>query len=229
MLPPRHTGWSDPLFCLPDPALPFPRWPYSLPVLLSSVLFLKKYFYKPLIDSGFRPDVIDEEADLEKYDIVLSPLMLTLDQGELRVRIEKWVKNGGIWVTGPMTDIRTKDGTRFTDRLHGMLEDLTPAVFKYWFPDKEKSIKAKWNDGEDFGGNTYYEIFEPNENAGMVTVTGGHNEIIGGSVMQCFPVGNIQYRSLLNLLVPQLAAGCHTQAHIHCQRFCVLRLFRYQK
>ena len=150
---------------------------------------LKKYFYKPLINSGLRPDVIDEEADLEKYGIVFSPLMITLDQGRLRERITQWVENGGIWITGPMTDIRTNDGTRFTDRLHGMLEELTPAVFKCWFPDKEKSVKAKWNDGEAFGGNTYYEIFEPNDNADIVNATEGHKEVIGGAVMQCFSVG----------------------------------------
>lgn len=150
---------------------------------------LKKYFYKPLINLGLRPDVIDEEADLQKYDVVFSPLMITLDQGELRERITKWVENGGIWITGPMTDIRTKDGTRFTDRLHGMLESLTPAVFKYWFPDREKSVKAKWNNGEEFGGNAYYEIFEPNADADVVNVTESHKEIVGGSVMQCFSVG----------------------------------------
>ena len=150
---------------------------------------LKKYFYKPLINCGLRPDVIDEEADLDKYSIVFSPLMITLDQGDLRERISKWVENGGIWITGPLTDIRTKDGTRFTDRLHGMLESLTPAVFKYWFPDKEKRVKAQWNDKETFGGNVYYEIFEPNDNADIVNVTEGHKEVIGGSVMQCFSVG----------------------------------------
>ena len=150
---------------------------------------LKKYFYKPLINFGLRPDVIDEETDLEKYDIVFSSLMITIDQGNLRERIAKWVKNGGIWITGPMTDIRTKDGTRFTDRLHGMLETLTPAVFKYWFPDKEKSVKSEWNNGEEFGGNTYYEIFEKNNSADIVTVLDGHKEIIGGSILQCFPVG----------------------------------------
>ena len=150
---------------------------------------LKKNFYKPLVNAGLRPDVIDEEADLEKYDVIFSPLMLTLDQGNLRERITEWVENGGIWITGPMTDIRTKDGTRFTDRLHGMLESLTPAVFKYWFPDRENSVKLQWNDGEDFGGDMYYEIFEPNEDADIVKVTDGHKEIIGGAVLQCFPVG----------------------------------------
>ncbi len=150
---------------------------------------LKKYFYKPLINAGIRPDVIDEEAEIEKYDVIFSPLMLTLDQGDLRERITKWVKNGGIWITGPMTDIRTNDGTRYTDRLHGMLESLTPAVFKYWFPDQEKRVKSEWKDGETFGGNIYYEIFEPNKEADIVTATEGHKEVIGGSVMQCFPVG----------------------------------------
>ena len=151
--------------------------------------YLKEHFYKPLINAGVRPDVIDEEADLTKYDVLFSPLMITLDQGRLRERIEKWVKDGGIWVTGPLTDIRTKDGTRFTDRLHGMLEDLTPAVFKYWFPDKEKRISSKWNDGEEFGGNMYYEIFEPNKDADIVNAVSGHKEVIGGAVLQCFPVG----------------------------------------
>ena len=150
---------------------------------------LKNYFYKPLINAGIRPDVIDEEAELEKYDVVFSPLMLTLDQGNLRERITKWVEDGGIWITGPMTDIRTNDGTRYTDRLHGMLENLTPAVFKYWFPDQEKRVKSEWKDGEDFGGNTYYEIYEPNETADIVTAVAGHKEIIGGAVLQCFPVG----------------------------------------
>lgn len=150
---------------------------------------LKSSFYRPLINSGLRPDVIDEEADLKKYKIVFSPLMITLDQGGLRERIKKWVENGGIWVTGPMTDIRTKDGTRFTDRLHGMLEDLTPAVFRYWFPDKEKRIKAVWNDKSDFDSNTYYELFKPNPSADLVRVTAGHKAIIGSAVLQCFRVG----------------------------------------
>ncbi len=150
---------------------------------------LKKYFYKPLINSGIRPDVIDEEADLSNYSVVFSPFMLTLDSGDLRKRISDWVKNGGIWITGPMTDIRTNDGTRYTDRLHGMLENLTSARFKYWFPDNEKRVKSNWKDGDDFGGNIYYEIYEPNADADMVNVTSGHKEIIGGAVLQCFSVG----------------------------------------
>ena len=150
---------------------------------------LKKHFYKPIVNAGLRPDVIDEGAKLDKYKVIFSPLMLTLDSGDLRARIAAWVENGGIWITGPLTDIRTADGTRYTDRLHGMLEGLTPAVFKYWFPDNEKRIKACWRDGEEFGGNTYYEVFEENPSADIVNVTGGHKALAHSAVLQRFPVG----------------------------------------
>ena len=150
---------------------------------------LKKYFYRPLINAGLRPDVIDGEADLKAYKVLFSPLMITLDTGDLRERIANWVKEGGIWITGPLTDIRTSDGTRFKDRLHGMLENLTPAVFKYWFPDNENRVKSGWEDGEDFGGNTYYETFKPDKSADIVNIKGGHKEITGDAILQCFPVG----------------------------------------
>ena len=150
---------------------------------------LKGTFYRRMISAGLRPDVIDEGADLSKYRVVFSPLMITLDQGDLRGRIADWVRAGGIWVTGPMTDIRTADGTRFTDRLHGMLESLTGASFKYWFPDKEKRVSSVWSDGESFGGNFYYEVFEPDKEADIANVSGGHKSVKGAALLQCFPVG----------------------------------------
>ncbi len=150
---------------------------------------LKKHFYKPLLDCGLRPDIIDEGADLSKYRVVFSPFMITLDQGDLRERIAEWVRNGGVWITGPMTDIRSAEGTRYTDRLHGMLETLTGATFKYWFPDNEKRISSKWRDGENFGGNTYYETFEPADGADIVNVSAGHRAVCGDAVLQRFAVG----------------------------------------
>lgn len=60
--------------------------------------------------------------------------MPILDEYGLPERIAEWIKNGGVWVTGPMTDIRTADGTKYTDRLHGMLESLTPAYLNALCP-----------------------------------------------------------------------------------------------
>lgn len=149
----------------------------------------KNNFYKPIIDSGLRPDVIDGEADLSKYNVIFTPLMLTLDEFNMRKDITDWVNNGGIWVTGPMTDIRTGDGTRYTDRLHGMLEKLTPAYNKYWAPDVEKRLQNKWNDGTDFGGNYYYEMFTSDSDADIVNIVSGNDSVIGDAIVQKYKVG----------------------------------------
>ena len=150
---------------------------------------LKNYFYKPMIDSGLRPDVIDAGADIDKYKLIFSPLMPILDEYGLPERIAEWIKNGGVWVTGPMTDIRTADGTKFKDRLHGMLESLTPAYLNCFVPDAEKRVKSEWKDGTEFGGNMYYELFKPDNNADIANVKFGSKYIEGLSILQQYKVG----------------------------------------
>lgn len=150
---------------------------------------LRQYFYKPIIDSGIRPDVIDAEQPLDRYKVVFTPFVPSLEDHGLNKRISEWVKGGGIWVTGPMTDIRNADTTKFIDRLHGSLEELTPAFCRYWVPDVEKRLSNKWSDGTDFGGNLYYELFDSDKDADIVTVTGGSRAVEGLAVMQKYKVG----------------------------------------
>lgn len=150
---------------------------------------LKNHFYKPLIDSGLRPDVIDAGASLDKYTLIFSPLMPILDEYNLPERLAEWVKNGGVWVTGPMTDIRTADGSKFKDRLHGMLEKLTPAYCRYFVPDTEKTVKSEWKDGAEFGGNWYYELFDARDTTDLVNVKSGSEYLKGLSVIQQYQIG----------------------------------------
>lgn len=65
-------------------------------------------FYKPLIDLGLRPDVIDAHAALDGYRVVFSPLMLTLEEAGLPQRMEQWVREGGTWIVGPLSDERNR-------------------------------------------------------------------------------------------------------------------------
>lgn len=150
---------------------------------------LKTHFYKPLTDSGLRPDVIDAQADLTPYKLVFSPLMPILDEHGLPERIAEWVRDGGVWVTGPMTNIRTADGSKYRDRLHGMLEQLTPAYCRYAVPDIDKRLECAWKDGGPFGGGTYYELFDANPEADLVTVTAGSKALEGLGVVQHYRVG----------------------------------------
>ncbi len=63
-------------------------------------------FYLPVTSAGIRPDVIGAKKDLSSYKLLFSPLMMTLEDGDLAQRLEEWISGGGVWVAGPMCDIR---------------------------------------------------------------------------------------------------------------------------
>ena len=150
---------------------------------------LKKHFYKPMIDSGLRPDVIDSAAALDKYKLIFSPCMAILDECGLPERLRKWINDGGVWVTGPMTDIRTSDGSKYRDRFHGMLESLTPAYLRYLVPDADGAFKCKWADGSSFEGSWYYECFDTGKGRDMAFIESGSKYLEGLSILQQHRVG----------------------------------------
>ena len=145
-------------------------------------------FYRPMTRRGLRPDVIDSGAALDSYKLIFSPMVMSLDDRDLSARMAQWVKDGGVWVVGPLTDVRNADGTRYRDRFHGMLESLTGARWAYNAPDRESRIQAAWQDGEAFQGNTWYEMWDADDDA-LVKVTGGHSAIEGKALVSLKPVG----------------------------------------
>ena len=149
---------------------------------------LYKYFYAPLVKAGIRPDVIGAKKDLSSYRVLFAPMALTLEDGDLACRIAAWVKNGGILISGPMTDLRNAVGARYTDRLYGHLEALANVTPLYEIPDTNGLIKCKWNDGSEFEGNDWYELMNADEDA-LATVTEGYPSLIGKSPLTCKQVG----------------------------------------
>ena len=51
-------------------------------------------FYRPITDLGIRPDVIDSEASLDKYKVLFTNLVFTLEDRGMGERIREWVENG---------------------------------------------------------------------------------------------------------------------------------------
>ena len=160
--------------------------------VLSNHEMTAKYFYNPIIYSGLHPDLIDCYEDLEKYKIIFSPLVYTIEEGDFPKRISEWVKNGGTWVVGPLTDIRTAEGTRYKDKPYGVIEDLTGAKLKYFVPDEVEAIASEWkNTGEVFHGKYSYEVFENDKNADIIArITSGHSSLIGKPCVISYKVGN---------------------------------------
>lgn len=137
-------------------------------------------FYKPLCDLGVRVDVIDACEDLSKYKMIVSPMMMTLEEGNLPARMEEWVKNGGVWVVGPLSDIRNAIGARYQHKPFGMLEELTGAKWLYGIPDREKRITATCTAcGEELGSELWYDIWDEAPENTLAVVHGGHSAIDG--------------------------------------------------
>lgn len=144
--------------------------------------------YAPIAAAGIRPDVIGAKKDLCGYKLLFSCLLPCLEEGDLPARIEAWVRAGGVWVVGPMTDIRNACGAQYTHAPYGMLEHLTGARQAYECPDREGQIVCRWADGTPFAGGTHYELFEPDPD-GLAAVSEGYPTLIGKSVLLRKKVG----------------------------------------
>jgi len=136
-------------------------------------------FFKPCLDIGLCPDVIDACTDIEKYKLIFTPMALTLEEYGLQERICSWVENGGTWVVGPFTDTRDNAGAKYIDRPFGIIEKLTCAQWLYGMPVRDGEITAEWSDGREFHGNTWYDVFNDADENIIARIRSGHRALNG--------------------------------------------------
>lgn len=146
-------------------------------------------FYRDLLNVGIHPDVIDAAEDFDRYKLIFTPTAYTLEESDFRARITKWVEKGGVWVTGPLSDIRTAIGTKYIDAPYGFLEDLTGARLAYTIPDDAGRIRLISEQGEAVRGSRSFELFEDGDFEKLLTVTGGHSALVGKHAAICCAVG----------------------------------------
>jgi beta-galactosidase GanA len=102
-----------------------------------------------------------------------------LEENNFSERVFDWVKDGGVWVVGPMTDIRTSVGTKYKTSPYGSLENITEARLAYILPDDEGRITLENEEGESVQGSVIYELFEKGDFEPLLTVRNGHSAILG--------------------------------------------------
>jgi beta-galactosidase GanA len=106
-------------------------------------------------------DVIETEKSLDGYDVVISPMLTNLDDDGFKDRVIEFVKNGGTWIVGPLSDIMTEYAVKYDHAPYSILEDLCGVYTKYQLPIEEKEYTAKLNDGTEFNiflGCDAYEL-----------------------------------------------------------------------
>ena len=105
-------------------------------------------------------DVIDTAHGLDGYDVLLSPFLATVDENGLKERVTEWVKNGGTWIVGPMTDIMDGNVNKYTAAPYGFLEDLAGVYTKYQRPINNAEFKAKYIGDGYCEISTCYDAYE---------------------------------------------------------------------
>ena len=151
---------------------------------------LQQDFYLPVTRMGLRPDMIDTGKDLSGYQVLFSALTPSLEEGDLPQRIEEWVRAGGHWIVGPMTDIRNAIGAHYTDRAMGMVEAMTGCQLIASIPDSGNVVKSKWADGEPMSARFWQQVYTPAQNGQiLVSVTEGYASLIGSALVQKIPCG----------------------------------------
>jgi len=145
-------------------------------------------FYEPMTHLGLRPDVIDAVQNPDGYKLIFTPMLMTLEEADLADRMAEWVRKGGTWVVGPLTDVRDIHGARYRDRYYGILEELTGIHWRFAAPDRASMTKTAWKDGTPFEGSTWYEFSDADEDA-LVTVTDGHRAVKNKAVVLQKKVG----------------------------------------
>lgn len=150
---------------------------------------LQNHWYRPLTQAGLRPEVIDAAQPLDNYTLIFTPMLMTLEEHDLGARMAEWVRGGGTWVVGPLSDVRNIHGARYRDRFYGILEELTGVAWKYGVPDREKRIQAQWSDGTPFEGDLWYEVSEDCGADAMVRISEGHSALKGLPIVYQRAVG----------------------------------------
>ena len=105
--------------------------------------------YGPLADTGVHPEVIMPGQGLEGHKVLVSSLMPILDDQDLRAQLEAWIRAGGIWVAGPLTDVRTAEGTKFLDAPYGVLEGWGQVENRFQVPACPSDYALSWTDGAE--------------------------------------------------------------------------------
>ena len=105
-------------------------------------------------------DILDPAAKLDGYKLVFSPFLPSLEESGIGERMLSWVKKGGTWVVGPMSDIRNLDSAKYVQAPYGHLEQWAGVYCKYQIPGDPHSFDMRWCNGAQSKGTVWCDAME---------------------------------------------------------------------
>lgn len=146
--------------------------------------------HRAVAATGVRPDAIGPRHTLEGYKVLFSPMMMTLEDFDLQKRIREWVEAGGVWVAGPITDVRNSIGAHYVDNAMGMMEQWLGIRLDAGIPSDGSVLSLKWADGTELAHKSWVEAYSLPEGAESVaSIAKGHSALNGKSVISVIRKG----------------------------------------
>ncbi|MBQ7907421.1 MAG: beta-galactosidase [Clostridia bacterium] len=119
------------------------------------VAYLDHHFKDTIIDTfydafrHYNVDVIETDKCLDGYRVIFSPVLTCIDEDGFKDRVIEWVKNGGTWIVGPLSDIMTQYTSKYTSAPYSTLEELCGVYTVYQIPMEDRRFKIRWSDGTE--------------------------------------------------------------------------------
>ncbi|WP_078546756.1 beta-galactosidase [Litchfieldia alkalitelluris] len=108
-------------------------------------------FYERILSMGIHRDLLPEGSSLDGYKVLLTPFVHYLSP-EFTARATEFVRNGGVWIVGPLTGGRTENHTIHTDKALGELETIAGVEALFTYPmDNTGSIGRAFDISADLG------------------------------------------------------------------------------
>lgn len=107
-------------------------------------------WYKPFWKMGISTDVISMDDDFSKYDVVIAPFLYML-KDDTESKIERYVKNGGRFVTTYLSAVVDKDDLCY---LGGLPANSLKEVFGIWCEETD-SLTDGMNGIATFNNKSY--------------------------------------------------------------------------
>ncbi len=145
--------------------------------------------HRRLTKKGLRTDVIGAKHSLDDYKVLLSPLMMTMEEANLAEDIKKWVADGGVWVVGPMSDVRNDIGAHYVDREMGFVEDMLGIKLTYLVATDGTVLTSEWADGTPMVCNRLAECYTSDSGKAIAKITGGHSALVDTTVIGEYEYG----------------------------------------
>jgi beta-galactosidase GanA len=117
--------------------------------------------YRPLAREQWRMEVLEPAQDISCVKLLISPFLPMLDECSLRERLKQWIEHGGIWIAGPLTDVRDLSAAKYTHSHYGTLEEWAGFRSCFEIPGHPRNFAFSFTGDEaTHQGSVWYDAME---------------------------------------------------------------------